>query len=222
MSLGSGVIFGTSTRQKLNTRSSTEAELVGVNDVMPQVLWTRYFIEAQGYTVTNNVVYQDNQSAMLLEKNGRASSSKRTRHINIRYFFITDRIARKEVEVEYCPTKEMLADFFTKPLQGTLFRTFRNQIMNANPAPTTELEQDYRSVLEIAESEPCTDGGWTTVQHKNKKVRLAPNLITKKDDGGPATSSITNTLRTIDHEHDKITNRKVVRDYNKTERNGNG
>jgi hypothetical protein len=49
MTLGKGVVFGTSTRQKLNTKSSTEAELVGVNDVMPQALWTRYFIEAQGY-----------------------------------------------------------------------------------------------------------------------------------------------------------------------------
>jgi hypothetical protein len=70
MTLGKGVVFGTSTRQKLNTKSSTEAELVGVNDVMPQALWTRYFIEAQGYEVTDNVIFQDNQSAILLEKNG--------------------------------------------------------------------------------------------------------------------------------------------------------
>ena len=49
MTLGKGAIYGTSTRQKINTKSSTEAELVGVNDVMPQVLWTRYFLEAQGY-----------------------------------------------------------------------------------------------------------------------------------------------------------------------------
>jgi hypothetical protein len=96
MSLGKGVVFGTSTRQKLNTKSSTEAELVGVNDVMPQALWTRYFLEAQGYKVTDNVIFQDNQSAILLEKNGRASSSKRTRHINIRYFFVADRIAQGE------------------------------------------------------------------------------------------------------------------------------
>jgi hypothetical protein len=81
MSLGKGAADGTSTRQKLNTKSSTEAELVGVNDVMPQILWTRYFLEAQGYGVEDSLVYQDNQSAILLEKNGRASSGKRTRHI---------------------------------------------------------------------------------------------------------------------------------------------
>ena len=91
MSLGKGVIYGTSTRQKLNTRSSTEAELVAVDDCMSQVLWTRYFLAAQGYNIKDCVVYQDNKSAILLEQNGRASSSKRTRHINIRYYFVTDR-----------------------------------------------------------------------------------------------------------------------------------
>jgi len=90
LSLGKGTIYGTSTRQKLNTKSSTEGELVAVNDVMPQILWTRYFLEAQGYQAKDAIVYQDNQSTILLAKNGRASSSKRTRHINIRYFFVTD------------------------------------------------------------------------------------------------------------------------------------
>jgi hypothetical protein len=46
------------------------------------------------------------------------SYGKGTRHINIRYFFITDRIARKEIAIQYCPTKEMVPDYFTKPLQG--------------------------------------------------------------------------------------------------------
>jgi hypothetical protein len=53
----------------------TKAELVGVDDVMPLILWTRYFLYAQGYGVTENKVFQDNQSAILLKKNGRHSSS---------------------------------------------------------------------------------------------------------------------------------------------------
>ena len=84
MSLGKGAIYGMSTRQKLNTKSSTEAELVGASDVMPQVLWTRYFLESQGYPIRDNILYQYNQSAMLLENNWCGSSSRRTRHINIR------------------------------------------------------------------------------------------------------------------------------------------
>ena len=106
-----------------------ESELVGVDDMMPIVVWSRYFLMAQGYGVTQNLLLQDNQSSILLERNGRASSGKRTRHINIRYFFITNRVNMKEVEIEWCPTKEMVADFMTKPLQGSHFRRLRDLIM---------------------------------------------------------------------------------------------
>jgi hypothetical protein len=103
-----------------------------VDDVMPQVMWTRYFLEAQGYGVSDCTIYQDNQSAMLLEKNGRKSSSKRTRHIKIKYFFVTDRIKGGEVKVEHCPTDNMPGDPFTKPLQGKKFRGFGTHILNAS------------------------------------------------------------------------------------------
>jgi len=130
MSLGKGSIYSASVRQKLNTKSSTEAELVGVDDMMSMVLWTRQFMEGQGYDISTNVVYQDNTSAILLEKFGQQSSTKRTRHLNIRYFFVTDRIRSEELSVEYCPTGEMWADLFTKPLQGAAFVKFRKLILN--------------------------------------------------------------------------------------------
>ena len=75
MSLGKGSVFSTSTRQKLNTKSSTEAELVAVDDLMPMVIWTKHFLKEQVYDTTATI-YQDNQSAMLLEKNGRKSSGR--------------------------------------------------------------------------------------------------------------------------------------------------
>ena len=131
LTLGRGFPIVTSTKQKVNTRSSTESELVGVDDMMPLILWTRYFLKEQGYNVSDNVIFQDNKSTMLLERNGRASSSKRTKHINVRYFFITDRITKGEVRVQWCPTKDMVADFMTKPLQGSLFKKFRDLIMGA-------------------------------------------------------------------------------------------
>ena len=131
--MGRGFPIVCSTKQKLNTRSSTESELVGVDDMMPSILWTRYFLKAQGYRVSDNVIFQDNRSTMLLERNGKASSSKRTKHINVRYFFITDRISKGEVRVEWCPTAEMVADFMTKPLQGSTFKKFRDLIMGALP-----------------------------------------------------------------------------------------
>jgi hypothetical protein len=112
------------------TRSSTEAELVGVDDAINMILWTRLFLQEQGYRVEDNVVYQDNKSAILLEKNdGKQSSSKRTCAINIRYFFVTDQVEKKTLRVEYCPTCEMVSDFMTKPLQGILFDKFKKKIM---------------------------------------------------------------------------------------------
>ena len=133
LSFGKGSVYSMSSKQKLNTRSSTEAELVGINDVMSMVLWTRLFLEAQGYHITDNILHQDNESTTKLAKNGRRSSSKQTRHIEVRYYFITDHIARDRVRVSYCPTGDMLADYFSKPLQGSLFRKFRNLILNVNP-----------------------------------------------------------------------------------------
>ena len=118
-----------STKQKLNTRRSTETELVGDDDFMPAICWTRYFLKAQGYIISDNVLFQDNKSSILLEKNGKSSSSKRTKHINIRYFFITNRVAQGDVSLVCCPTGDMIGDFMTKPLQGALFLKFIDQIM---------------------------------------------------------------------------------------------
>ena len=133
LTLGRGFIYSKSSKQKINTKSSTEGELVGASDMLSQIIWTRYFLAAQGYDIKSNVLFQDNQSAMLLEQNGKYSSSQRTRHVNIRYFFIKDRIASGEVDVKYCPTELMYADFLTKPLQGSKFIAFRDAIMGITP-----------------------------------------------------------------------------------------
>ena len=101
---------------------------------MSVILWVSYFLRAQGYTVSVPVLYQDNKSAILLEEDGSKSSSKRTKHINIRYYFITDRVNSNKLEIKYCPTDDMLADFFSKPLQGKLFKKFWQVIMNISNA----------------------------------------------------------------------------------------
>ena len=100
---------------------------------MYQILWTRLFMIAQGIKVTDNILYQDNRSAILLEKNGRASSSKRTKHIEICYYYVVDRIAKGDLSVVWCPTDKMIAEFLTKPLQGKVFNHFRDMLMGAVP-----------------------------------------------------------------------------------------
>jgi hypothetical protein len=128
MSLGRGSAIGMSNNQKIDTRSSTELELVGADDVIPQLMWTMYFIEAHGCSMEECILNQDNMSAMLLETNTKQSSSKRTKHIRVRYFFIKDRVSNGDTTLKHCLMGEMMSDNFTKPLQGALFRKFRAEI----------------------------------------------------------------------------------------------
>ena len=86
-------------------------------------------MEEQGYKIEENVLYQDNKSAILLEKNGRKSMSKQSCALNVRYFFISDQVNQGNLNVQYCPTDEMIGDFMTKPLQGSKFMKFRKILM---------------------------------------------------------------------------------------------
>ena len=83
------------------------------------------YLELQGYGIEEKLLYQDNMSEILLEKNGKKSSTKNTKHINVRYCFIKDQVKSGEVIIENFPTTDMLGGIFTKPLQGALFRKFR-------------------------------------------------------------------------------------------------
>jgi hypothetical protein len=193
ISFGTGTVMCKSTKQKLNTKSSTEAEVVGTSDYIPNTIWLRMFLEAQGYSVTSNILYQDNQSAMRLEKNGRASAGQKSRHIDIRYFFIKDRLLQERMSIEHCPTEAMLADFFTKPLHK-----FRSVILGHahirtidRPFLTGTEERVGRQVLKdgfnshsqcdiegstyatsIATTLPSTDG-WTVVNRRLRNERKA-------------------------------------------------
>jgi hypothetical protein len=92
-------------------KSSTEAELVGTTDYMTSTIWSKFFLEAQGHKITSKVFEQDNESAIWLEKNGRASAGKQSRHIDIHYFLMKDHVQAGNINIRYCPTAEMLADF---------------------------------------------------------------------------------------------------------------
>jgi hypothetical protein len=131
ISLGGGAVYAASSKQKLNSKSSTEAELIGVSDGLTQGLWTRNFLEQQGLKIGELPVrlFQDNLSTKALMERGR-SASARTRHVNIRFFFVKDRMDCGEVQVEYLPTDEMVADLLTKPVQGELFRKLRAKLLN--------------------------------------------------------------------------------------------
>jgi len=115
---------------------------VSTDDILSKVLWTKRFLGHQGLRITDNVVYRDNQSSMKLEANGKASPGKRTRHFNIKYFYITDLIERDEIRIEYCATDSMTADYMTKPVTGPKFDLFRNTIMNIQSKKKSVAQQE--------------------------------------------------------------------------------
>ncbi len=107
MSFGQGMACSYSWKHKIMRKSLTEAEIVGVDDLLGYILWARYFMEEQGYNMELLLLYQDNMSAILLETNGKASSSKRRKHIKVKYFFMKEKADDREIIIEHCPTEQM-------------------------------------------------------------------------------------------------------------------
>ena len=130
MTVGDGAITSISCEQGTNNRSSTEAEVVAADETVGPASWTKLFPEAQAHPMAKNVLLQDNRSAMLLKENGRKSAGKRSRHLNIRFLFVTDQRAKGNISIEHCPTDPMKGDHMTKPLHGKKFAGFRQEIMN--------------------------------------------------------------------------------------------
>ena len=140
MSFGTGVFNEKSTKQRINALSSTESEFVGNSEYIPNNIWMENFLRELGYNLRTNKLFQDNQSTIKMLKNGRRSCSSRSKHIGVRYFFIKDRIDNGTIDVEYCPTEIMLADFFTKALQGNGFRKFRDVVLGEKHIDSLRVE----------------------------------------------------------------------------------
>ena len=149
LTLGQGSPISGSSTQDNMARSSTEAELYGVDKAISFVEWSALFLICQfkEYDWTDpmkkygfrNMVKQDNTSTIRLLKGGPRVCGQRTRNIHIKYFYAHKKSADGTINVAYCPTKEMVSDYLSKPLQGSLFRLHRNTIMGL----TEEMVDDY-------------------------------------------------------------------------------
>jgi hypothetical protein len=122
-----GAIYFRSAKQKIVTKSSTEAELVAASDSAGVSLHIANFLRDQGYSVPPVLLYQDNKSAIALLGRG-YSTSDLTKHISLRYFWIKERTSNGEMVIEFCPTARMFANVLTKPLGGRQFLAERNAI----------------------------------------------------------------------------------------------
>ena len=128
ITLGKGPVFVRSAKQRIVTKSSTEAELVALSDEAVTVLSVFDFVRAQGYGA-KFVIGQDNLSTIQLITN-ESNESMRTKHINVRYFWLREKHQANEFTITHVPTGMMIADVLTKAMQGAMFRRFVQMLCN--------------------------------------------------------------------------------------------
>ena len=104
-----------------------------MSDYIPYNIWLIICMGKQGYSIKDNILYEDSRSEIRMLKNGRNYCTGSSRHVYIRYFFVKDRVDKGEIRLGCCSSELMLADFFTKHLQGQLFSKFRDVLMGYTP-----------------------------------------------------------------------------------------
>ena len=109
-------------------------------------MWCKYFMEAQGYVIENNILYQDNRSTILLANNGRMSADKNSKHTKNMFFLITAKVALGDLETHNKGTDEMWDDMNTNPTQGKRFRVMHGHVMG--------IPEDYDDDVECRRTHP--------------------------------------------------------------------
>jgi len=133
VSLGGDVISPVavfSKKQSLTTKSSFEAELVALDEGVTTLVWFQRLMDDLSYSILPSIIYQDNQSTIHVARHG-TNGSRRTRHINVRYFYVKEHLDTGKSIVKYLPTNDMIADLLTKPFTGSRFRELRNKLLNS-------------------------------------------------------------------------------------------
>jgi hypothetical protein len=120
--IGGALVMTKSTKQKIVSRDSTEAETIGLSDHTDKILWFHHFLKSQGYDPEPPIIYQDNKSTISLVTKG--GGKPRTRHLRARQYGVKQQIDAGEYTIEYCVTEAMIADVLTKPLQGAKYILF--------------------------------------------------------------------------------------------------
>jgi hypothetical protein len=125
--IAGGSISWSSKKQPTVTLSTVEAEYMAASNATKEVVWLRTLLEDLGYPpVAATVLHADNQGCIALARNPVAHTC--AKHINIRHHFIRERVDRGEINLQYCSTRDMLADVFTKQLPRDAFVKFRSEL----------------------------------------------------------------------------------------------
>jgi hypothetical protein len=162
ITLGGGFILAKSVKQNTVTKSSTEAELMGVSNYAGEGINLGSFIHNQLYGGNDSdatipvIILQDNMSTIAMLRNGRPTKD-RSRHISIKNFWMSERIQSGQISLEHCPTDEMVSDALTKALQGSKFRRLRNAMLAG-----TDKDQDNKSEPAMDDDDDMVLTMWTS------------------------------------------------------------
>jgi hypothetical protein len=137
---GFPVIFKSS-KQKIVTRSSTEAELVCDFTGTDILLYARRLWLFLGYGNDKQPtdLHQDNTSTITISYMGRGSSGSNSKYMDLKYFWIKDYLDKNIIRMKYLPTDQMIADFFASPRTGAIFTDMRDVIMGYNNSSFNKL-----------------------------------------------------------------------------------
>ena len=128
--IGGGMICTLLNKKKNDSRNPTKGKLNAVDDKVNKTVTVKRFLKSRGFNVNQNTIKQDNESAIKLESNATECVGKRLRHFNIKLFYINNLKEQGELNMEYCHTRNMVADYFSKPFTSTKFDEFRKIILN--------------------------------------------------------------------------------------------
>lgn len=124
--LGDAVISYASRKQQNVTLSSTEAEFVSLAEASQEFLWLSQLMKEFEINIQNPIIFEDNQSCLKIIQDEKISP--RSKHIDVKYYFVRDLLKTGKVLYKYCPTDSMMADILTKPLQKTKIYKIRELI----------------------------------------------------------------------------------------------
>jgi hypothetical protein len=124
----SGIISAYSNKQKLNSKSSFESEILALNSGVDEVVFLKRLLDEIGIPQPTIAVFQDNQSTIYSISTG-STNHKRTKHIDVKYFYLKNRIDLGQIKLIYLETDNMVADVLTKPLYGTKYKLLTSNMM---------------------------------------------------------------------------------------------
>ncbi|KAF0691508.1 Aste57867_17287 [Aphanomyces stellatus] len=115
-----------SRKQTMVTLSTAEAEYIALCDLVKELLWHIELQEELGFPQRSIVVHCDNQSAIANAKN--PGHHDRTKHISTKYHFLRNQVEKGRIQLQYCPTKLMVADILTMAIPREQFEILRSKM----------------------------------------------------------------------------------------------